>query len=63
MSRDSDDRAKGIEREFRFALQALAAEPNAQISSLSPACITCELDEDFTHFPWAVSRDPIRCGD
>ena len=50
MQRETDSRRDGIEREFRYAIQALAADPDAQIATLSPGCVTCELYEDFAGY-------------
>ncbi|MCG8587380.1 MAG: hypothetical protein MI757_21960 [Pirellulales bacterium] len=50
MQRSDDDVAIGIEREFRFSLRALAAEPAVQVSAMSPGCVTCELYEDFVGY-------------
>ena len=50
MSHESDARTTGIEREFRWAIQALASDPDAQVAALSPGCITCELYEGFFGF-------------
>ena len=38
---------KGIERNFREALQALALPASEQVRVTVPGCVTCELYEDF----------------
>ncbi len=40
----------GIEREFRYAIQALALPSDQQIRVLSPGDINTELYEDFKHW-------------
>ena len=42
-----DERRQGIKREFRYALQVLAANSPDQIRVLSPGCIACELLDDY----------------
>lgn len=41
---------EGIEREFRYAIQALALSSAVQIRVLSPGDINTELYEDFIHY-------------
>jgi len=46
----------GIEREFVYAVQALARKADDQIASQSPGCVTCELYEGFnTYYPLFLS--------
>ncbi len=47
----------GIEREFRYAIQALALPPTEQIRVLSPGDIYTELYEEFVHwYPLFLQR-------
>ena len=41
--------AENLERELRFALQALALPARAQAAYHAGACTTCELFHDFVH--------------
>ena len=44
-----DDRS-GIEREFRYCLQALSLEPVEQARVMAPGCVLCELSEGFANW-------------
>lgn len=67
----SEEHRNAVEREFRYALQALAAEAPDQIRVLSPGCVACELLNDYdlerqryreAFGPWLSRRQSERIG-